>query len=44
MAWGDHRTFVDLHAKDRKVQGDVEVYTVGRKSSELVETGSMYIV
>ena len=19
MAWGDHRTFVDLHAKDRKV-------------------------
>ncbi len=21
MAWGDHRTFVDLHAKDRKVTG-----------------------
>ena len=27
MAWGDHRTFVDLHAKDRKAPGEI-FYTI----------------
>ncbi|CAK9063638.1 unnamed protein product [Durusdinium trenchii] len=27
MAWGDHRTFVELHAKDRKAPGEI-FYTI----------------
>jgi len=37
MAWGDHRTFVELHAKDRKAETPMATVNHGKSLGKILK-------